>query len=201
MIELIEGPSLPRPSRADTRPIARLRARLRDDTRTGRELLRVFLRSERDGHLFEGLQESVEFVTSRGAQARFARWLDEEEVHRREAVRKAHRRARRRPTSVRLHRLRIRVRRLRHLGEVRERLDLTHAGTLPASLRKLQALLGRVHDLDLVLDGLDAEVVRTGWARAVRAERRRVRDAVRIAIRGARWPQPVVRSTGPGAHS
>ncbi len=62
MIELIEGGTLPRPSRRDAWAIARLRARLRDDARTGRELLRVYLRSERDAHLFEGLRESVEFV-------------------------------------------------------------------------------------------------------------------------------------------
>ncbi len=60
VLELIEGTKLPRPTREDAALVARMRARLRDDARTGRELLRVFLRSERDAHLFEGLREGLE---------------------------------------------------------------------------------------------------------------------------------------------
>ncbi|MGI0155727.1 MAG: CHAD domain-containing protein, partial [Thermoplasmata archaeon] len=111
MIELIEGLSLSKPSRRDAPLVAHFTARLRDDARTGRELLLVYLRSERDAHLFEGLRESVEFVPRRDSVRRLTAVLVEAGARRHKGVRAAHRRARRRSTSTRLHRLRIQVRR------------------------------------------------------------------------------------------
>jgi CHAD domain-containing protein len=191
MIDLIEGASLPRPSAADAESVTRLRARLRDDARTGRELLRVFLRSEADAHLFEGLRESLEFVPRRSAGARLDDVLEKEEMLRREGVRAAHRNARRRPSSARLHRLRIQVRRLRHLTEVRKRLDRAHRGTFSPKMRQLQAQLGRLHDLDIVLEGLDADLRSTEWARSLKDERRGVRATIRSSLREHRWPELV----------
>jgi len=187
MIDLIEGPSLPRPARRDVMPVARLRARLRDDARTGRELLRVFLRSERDAHLFEGLRESVEFTPRPTAAAHLHEVLNEEEARRDQDVRAAHRRARRRPSSTRLHRLRIQVRRLRHLTEVRARLERRSHTTFPPLVRRLQSRLGRLHDLDIVLGGLDTDLLSTEWARALKRERRRVRAGLRATLRNHRW--------------
>jgi CHAD domain-containing protein len=189
MIELIEGGSLPPPSRRDAWAVARLRARLRDDSRTGRELLRVYLRSERDAHLFEGLRESAEFVPRADAGPQLNAVLDKEQLRRRGDVRTAHRRARRRPSSSRLHQLRVQVRRLRHLGEVRRRLTPTNRETIPPAARRLQARLGRLHDLDLVFAGLDADLRSTDWGRAMKRERRRVRASVRRALEVYRWPK------------
>lgn len=189
MIDLIEGRSLPRPPRAEAKQIARLRAQLRDDARTGRELLRVFLRSERDAFLFEGLRESLEFAPRRGASDRLARALDEEQELRHDGVRLAHRRARRRPTTPRLHRLRVRVRQLRHLAEVRTQLDGGSPRAFPSLVRRLQARLGRLHDLDLVLSGLDTDLRSSDWADALRRERRQVREAIRISLRAHPWPK------------
>jgi len=188
VLALLEGPSLPSPERADAPRVARLRARLRDDARTGRELVRVFLRSERDGHLFEGLRESLELPPRRRLRSDLQRVLDEEQERRHERVRTAHKDARHRPSSTRLHRLRIRVRQLRHLTEVRTRIDGKSLGRIPSTVRRLQRELGRLHDLDVVLAELDPELGGTAWARALRSERRAVRDSVRKAIRTERWP-------------
>jgi CHAD domain-containing protein len=189
VIDLIEGPSLPRPTREEIALVGRLRTRLRDDARTGRELLRVFLRSERDAHLFEGIRESLEFSLRPGAGTHLASALDEEQVRRHDAARGAHRRARRRPTSTRLHRLRIQVRRLRHLTEVRTRLQGKKAGTLSPAVRRLQSRLGRLHDLDIVLGDLDPDLRSTEWVRSLKEERRAVRKAIRDSIRAHHWPK------------
>ena len=188
MIELIEGPSLPRPSGPDVEAVARLRARLRDESRTGRELLGVFLRSERDAHLFEGLREGLELRTRGASGAHLTHLLNDEQARRHDDVRVAHRKARRRPNSARLHRLRIQVRRLRHLAEVRTRLDPTDPETFPPAVRRIQTRLGRLHDLDVVLAGLDAELRSTPWARSLKHERRQVRATIRTELRTRRWP-------------
>lgn len=186
VLALLEGPTLPRPAREEAALVARLRARVRDDARTGRELLRVFLRSERDAHLFEGLREGLELPLRRRADVRAA--LDEEQERRHDLVRAAHRDARHRPTSTRLHRLRIRVRRFRHLTEVRTRIDGRTLATIPGSVRRLQGELGRLHDLDVVLAELDPDLTATQWARALRKERRGIRNSLRKSIRTHRWP-------------
>jgi CHAD domain-containing protein len=190
MLGLIEGGSLPKPSGRDAWAVARLRSRLRDDARTGRELLRVYLRSERDSHLFEGLRESVDFVPRRGAAPQLADVLKEEQVERHYDVRTAQRRARKRPSSGRLHRLRIEVRRMRHLSEVRRRLEPTNRLAFPTAVRRLQSRLGRLHDLDLVIAGLDPELKATAWGQLLRKERRKARASVRRALKGTRWPKP-----------
>jgi CHAD domain-containing protein len=193
MIALLENGSLPPPSRRDARSIARWSARLRDDARTGRELLLVYLRSERDAHLFEGLRESVDFVPRKDAGTQLPRVLDAEQAERRDDVRSAHRRARRRPTSTRLHHLRIQVRRLRHLAEVRGRLGGRNGAIFPPATRRLQTRLGRLHDLDLVLGGLDTNLAASEWGKALKAERRRVRRSIRRSLKAVSWPKPAPR--------
>lgn len=189
MIDLIEGGSLPKPSRRDERLVTRWSARLRDDARTGRELLLVYLRSERDAHLFEGLRESVEFVPRKGAMTALPQVLDAEQEERHAEVRSARHRARRRPTSARLHHLRIQVRRLRHLAEVRGRLAGKNGAVLPPAVRRLQSRLGRLHDLDLVLGGLDADLLASDWGQALKSDRRSVRRAIRRSLRAISWPK------------
>lgn len=187
VLGLLEGPTLPKPPRPETGRVARLRARLRDDGRTGRELLRVYLQSERDAHLFEGLREGLELPPRRGSATDLAAVFDRAESRRHDKVRTAHRRARRHPSSTRLHRLRIQVRRLRHLSEVRTRLDGSPLDRFPPAVRRLQSGLGRLHDLDVVLGELGPDLRATEWVAALRAERRKVRDSLRATIRRHRW--------------
>ncbi|MGA8302154.1 MAG: CHAD domain-containing protein [Thermoplasmata archaeon] len=190
MIELIEGASLPHPLGVDVALVARLRAKLRDESRTGRELLGVFLRSERDAHLFEGLREGLEWGTRPGSGAHLIELLNDEQDRRHDDVRAALGKARRRPSTTRLHRLRIRVRRLRHLEEVRARIDGPWAGAFPPLARRLQDRLGRLHDLDVVLAGLDPDLRSTEWARSLKRERRRVRETIRASLDTHPWPEP-----------
>ncbi len=196
MIALVEGGSLPAPRAGDAREVARLRARWRDDARTGRELLRVFLRSERDAHLFEQLGATLSFPPRSGAPERLPQLLDEMEGTRRERVRVAHRRARRKGSVRRLHRLRIQVRRLRHLGELRDHLETDRRSLPPRLVRRLQSELGRLHDLDIVLDGLGGGLARSGWGTALRRERRRLQRAIATTLGGSRWPWRTVAPQG-----
>lgn len=200
VLGLLEGGSLPRPVREDVPRVARLRARWRDDARTGRELLRVYLRSERDAHLFEGLRELLELPTRPAAGSLLGTILVEEQERRHDRVRAAHRKARRKPTADRFHRLRIQVRRLRHLNEVRSRLDGLTLARFPPSARRLQEQLGRLHDLDVVLADLDRELESSAWARALRDARRAVRDAIRAELKDGRWPKLELVDASPRAN-
>jgi CHAD domain-containing protein len=198
MLALIEGGSLPSPKRADAPLVTRLRARWRDDARTGRELLRVFLRSERDAHLFEQLSATLTLPPRPEGVQSLPELLDEEEEARRERVRAAHRRARRKGSVTRLHRLRIQVRRLRHLGELRGQLDPERPALPPPVVRHLQAQLGRLHDLDIVLDGIGTQLTTSAWGEALRKERRRLRRSIEDTLHERHWPWRPSSLAGPG---
>ncbi len=197
MIALLEGGSLPTPTPVDAPQVARLRARWRDDARTGRELLRVFLRSERDAHLFEQLAATLTLPPRSGAPRNLPALLDEEEEARRERIRVAHRRARRKSSVTRFHRLRIQVRRLRHLGELRGELDPDRPVLPPPVVRRLQSQLGQLHDLDIVLDGIGSGLAASAWGDALRRERRRLRRAIEKSLHGSRWPWRPTSLPGP----
>lgn len=168
--------------------------RLRDDARTGRELLRAFLRSERQARLFDHVGEVLK-VPSRPVQGgHLARILSNHQKEGREGVLEAHRRARRKPSMNRLHRLRIRVRRLRQLSELASAVDPTADSSLGNSLRRLQQNLGHLHDLDVVVHDLRGPLRKTGWAESLRRERRRQRKSVVKTLK-ARRPGP--QSDGP----
>jgi CHAD domain-containing protein len=198
MLGLLEGGSLPAPRRGDVTLVARLRSRWRDDARTGRELLRVFLRSERDAHLFEQLEATLSLVPRSDGRVNLAALLEQEEEVRQERVRAAHRKARRKGTVARLHRLRIQVRRLRHLDELRGRLEPDRPQLPPPTVRRLQSQLGRLHDLDIVLDGIGSGLAGTAWGKALRRERRRVRRAIEASLDQPRWPWRPTPLPGPG---
>ncbi len=198
MLELLEGEALPKPRRGDAAAVARLRARWRDDARTGRELLRVFLRSERDGHLFEQIAATLTLTPRTDRPVDVAHLLTTEEQDRAENVRLAHRRARRKGSVTRLHRLRIQMRRLRHLDELRGRLDPDLPGGPTPAVRRLQGQLGRLHDLDLVLEGIGAGLAATDWGLAIRAQRRRLRRSIETTLKERRWPWQPTSLPGPG---
>lgn len=162
--------------------LAEFRTRLRDDARTGRELLRAFLRAERAAQLFEAIA-----ARWRAPRVRY-RVRDVRDVLRRvherdeDRLRSAHRDARKKPSSARMHRLRLRVRSLRHDTELARALDPLRTPPVPAARRRLQAELGRLHDLDVVLDSLAEGVGETAWADTLRARRKEVRAAVRAML-------------------
>jgi CHAD domain-containing protein len=175
---LLEGVARHAASRQELDQLNRYRARLRDDARTGRELLRAFLRAERRALLLEHIGESVQARSRTVRRSRLRRVLAEREARERENVATAHRRARKRPSMNRLHRLRIRVRRLRQWSDLATAVDPQRDGTLANSLRRFQQHLGRLHDLDVLLLDLEPPLRKTGWAERLRKERRRQRRAI-----------------------
>lgn len=183
--------------RRDQERLERYRARLRDDARTGRELLRAMLRSESDARLFD---EVVAFLTEpvrAGATRVVPRVLSEHRTRSHEKLVVAHRKARKRPSMTRLHRLRIRVRRLRQITDLAGAIDPATTEPVTGSLRSLQQGLGRLHDLDVLLERLEPSFRETRWARALHKERRRQRRRVLSALDTHR-PR---RSEAPGTSS
>ncbi|HXY47553.1 MAG TPA: CHAD domain-containing protein [Thermoplasmata archaeon] len=154
------------------------RSRLEEDARTGRELLRAFLRSERQARLFDHVGEAFELRTRALARSDLRRVLADHQRRGREKVATAHRRARRRPSMNRLHRLRIRVRRLRQMSDLASAVDPGHDPALAESLRRLQQHLGHLHDLDVLLHDLDPALLESEWAGYLRKERRQQRKAI-----------------------
>jgi CHAD domain-containing protein len=175
---LLEGVAHHVASRKELDQLNRYRARLRDDARTGRELLRAFLRAERQALLLDHVSEAVRDRSRTIRGSRLRRALAKHEVRERENVAAAHRRARKRPTMNRLHRLRIRVRRLRQWSDLATAVDPDWNDALANSLRRFQQHLGRLHDLDVLLLDLEPSLRKSGWAERLRKERRLQRRAI-----------------------
>ncbi|MGP8073187.1 MAG: CHAD domain-containing protein [Thermoplasmata archaeon] len=183
---LAQGPSdLPSRERSQVR---RLRVRLADDARIGRELLRASLRAERDLGLFEGLRAGFHVPPSARRGRALRAYLDEVRDERQEAIREAHKKARRNPSSRRLHRLRIRVRNWRHIADLASVLETAQPMTVARPLRSLQARLGRLHDLDVVED-LTATAASPSLSRAIRKERRRQHESLVRQLQASHWRQ------------
>jgi len=158
--------------------VTRYRIRVQDDARTGRELLRAFLRSERQARLLDDLGERLRSLPRSGSFRDPRRAVALARTRMYDKLRRAHRQARRRPSMERLHRLRIRIRRARQFSDLAAALDPHHARGFASSLTRLQKNLGDLHDFDMILVGLDDEVRRTAWADALRDERRRRRREI-----------------------
>jgi len=162
--------------------LAGYRTRLRDDARTGRELLRAFLRAEQEAGLFSAVRAEWRRPGVRYRSRDVRSVLSEAKGQGEARVRKAHRSARRKPSVGRLHRLRIRVRGLRHITDLLDAVDPEDARPLSAPVRRLQRDLGRLHDLDITLDGLAAPLRETAWAEALRGERSRLRGTLLLEL-------------------
>ncbi len=187
----------PRRSRPD-RPLGRFLAQLHEEGRTGRELLRAFLTTERRGGLLDQVGAALDRPVRAGARHQLTEIFREEwQVHRRR-VRRAHRRARKRPTTDRLHRLRIRIRRWRHLASLAEIAQISPPEPLEPRLRSLQDRLGRLHDLDIALDALPAELASSPAARhlAARRELEQQRAHALMERHGSRRPAHRTASRG-----
>jgi len=182
VLSLLEEVESARVPPEDARGYHEFLSRLRDDTRTGRELLRAFLRTEREARLLEEVGVAIDSTPLHTAGVRLRRLLAVETEYRWGRVRKAHRKARRRPTVDRLHRLRIRLRQLRHTADLVGIVDPQAVASIPVAFRRLQAHLGRLHDLDVALLTLDPERAEMAWGEALRVRRRRERRAARRAL-------------------
>lgn len=156
---------------------------LREDGRTGRELLRAFLTTERQGGLLDQVRASLDRKVRPGARHQIDEiFHDEWQAHRRK-MRKAHRKARKRPTTTRLHHLRIRIRRWRHLASLAEIAGVSAPEPLDPGLRALQDRLGRLHDLDIALTTLPEELGRTQVARQLSTRLRLEQARTHVLIR------------------
>jgi len=162
----------------DVLAVERYRTRVQDDARTGRELLRAFLRSERQARLLDDVAERLRSLPRSGSFKDAERAVRVAHDRTTENLRRAHRKALRRPSMERLHRLRIRIRRARQFSDLAVILDPRHEKGFSSAMVRLQKDLGDLHDLDMVLVGLEKDVRSTEWADELRKERRRRRRVI-----------------------
>jgi CHAD domain-containing protein len=185
-VDLLTGVEKAADARDDRERLDAYRARLRDDARTGRELLRALLRSEQEARLFDSVRNVLERRNPRARSGRVRQLLRAQRIELHEKLVKAHRRARRRPSMSRLHRLRIRVRRLRQIADLANTLAPDREGSVTRSMRRLQQDLGHLHDLDVLLLQLDPALRKSRWGRALRVERRELRRAITKTLEATR---------------
>jgi len=190
VLELFDAiPRLPAPV-ATTVRYHRFLVRLRDDARTGRELLRASLRTERDAGLFADIRATLARPVSARAAARLGHVIAASGTEHHERVRRAYRKATRRPTAERLHRLRIELRQFRHVNELIRLVSPSATARVPLSLGRLQDRLGRLHDLDVAVATIDPELDRSPWADRLRDVRRRLRRGIRLDLERMALPSP-----------
>jgi CHAD domain-containing protein len=157
-----------------------LEARLRHEAQIGRELLRADARVELDRHLLQTVIRDVSGArTPSPAQLRHD--VETALAQRHATVVRAYRRGLRKPSTRRLHRLRIALRNARMLRTLVGRITGHPTNSVPADLDKLQRALGRLHDLDMVAEriaslpsGENLDEWERQWRRARKTERIRV---------------------------
>lgn len=164
-----------------------LRRRLRDDTRTGRELLRATLRAERQTGLFEEVAVALGGSITAPSTEAIAHGLEEERCRLERSARRARRRSVRRPSPERLHDVRVRVRRWRYLSDLQDALQGSPSSTFPRRLAAIQRRLGELHDRDVLaerLDQIDPDHRLEPWARGFHDELRRMRTDLISELQG-----------------
>ena len=129
----------------------RLQVRLRHEGQVGRELLRAAARAELDRHLLQAVIRDVSSAAVPGP-AQLRHEMETALTHHHGTVVRAFRRGLRKPSTRRLHRLRIALRNARSLRILVGRVTGHPANSVPADLEKLQRTLGRLHDLDMVAE-------------------------------------------------
>jgi CHAD domain-containing protein len=157
-----------------------LQTRLRHEAGIGRELLRADARVELDRHLLQTVIRDVSGAPT-PAPAQLRRDIEAALARLHATVVRAYRRALRKPSTRRLHRLRIALRNARMLRVLVGRVTGHPANSVPADLDKLQRTLGRLHDLDMVAEriaslpsGENLDEWERQWRRARKTERIRV---------------------------
>ena len=173
-----------------------IQRRLADDARIGRELLRAYLLAEMEAGLFEEVRSSIALPGAYGRYTLTPSRLHEEVLRLQERLQRALKRANRRLSVKRAHRLRILLRRARYLFEFLQTVPGANPHPYPDRLVRLQRLLGRLHDLDLLddwVEGLPTELRQSSWAGELRRQHRTTRrelapeigrKPVRVAVRG-----------------
>jgi CHAD domain-containing protein len=157
-----------------------LRTRLRHEGQVGRELLRADARVELDRHLLQAVIRDVSSVPTPGP-AQLRHDMEAALTQHHATVLRAFRRALKKPSTRRLHRLRIALRNARALRTLVGHV-IGHSGSsVPADLDKLQRTLGRLHDMDMVAEriaalpsGENLERWEREWRKARKIERIRV---------------------------
>lgn len=132
-----------------------LQARLRHEGQVGRELLRAGARVELDRHLLQTVIRDVSGAAVPGP-AQLRRDLGTALAQHHARVVRAFRRGLRKPSTRRLHRLRIALRNARALRVLVGKVTGHPADGVPPALDKLQRMLGRLHDLDMVSERIAA---------------------------------------------
>jgi CHAD domain-containing protein len=157
-----------------------LETRLRHEAQVGRELLRAGARVELDRHLLQTVIRDISSArTPAPAPLRREMVAALAQLHR--TVVRAYRRALRKPSTRRLHRLRIALRNARMLRSLVSRVTGHPADRVPSDLDKLQRALGRLHDHDMVAEriaALPSDDQRDAWER----QWQKVRKTERILI-------------------
>ncbi len=161
---------------------ARFIGRLRDDSRTGRELLQAFLRTERRGGLLARAGRLLERRPVAESLTALTEVLGQERRRREGRVDRAHRRARKRPNVERLHRLRIRIRQWRHFAGLAHAVRPLPDRRPAVSWQRLQTQLGVLHDLDVALATVPETLVRAVPAGRLRRRRRHLLGSVRASL-------------------
>ena len=157
-----------------------LQARLRHEGQVGREMLRADARAELDRHLLQTVIRDVSSAPAPGP-AQLRHDMEAALAQHHATVVRTFRRALRKPSTRRLHRLRIALRNARALRVLVGRVTGHPANSVPADLDKLQRILGRLHDLDMVAEriaalpsGENLDRWERAWRKARKTERLRV---------------------------
>jgi CHAD domain-containing protein len=165
---------------SDRRLRRSLETRLRHEGQVGRELLRADARAELDRHLLQTVIRDVAGASAPGP-VQLRRDMETALTRHHLTVVRAFRRGLRKPSTRRLHRLRIALRNARALRILVGRVTSFSSNVVPAELDKLQKVLGRLHDLDMVAERIAAfpsgenfEPWERQWRKARKDERLRV---------------------------
>jgi CHAD domain-containing protein len=180
-LSLLAHPRLAKSARSSSDHLERTRGRLREEARTGRALLGAFLRAELDRGLVRDLERVLEAARPRLSPKSIGRAAGLERERSRERAERALKRARRQPTPKRMHGLRGALRQARHLSDLLEAPGEGASKPFPGRVDRLQQELGRLHDLDVLADGLESlgpDVWSSSWARSERRRRRRLREEI-----------------------
>ena len=164
----------------------RVRRRLEEESRIGRELLRRLTRTEMRAKLVATGVKAAAVSPTPSPRDLERRTLEQRRALS-ERLRRAVRQVRRKPTTRRLHRLRIALRNLRGLRVLSGRILGERDTSNPPPLSEFQAELGRLHDWDLLAERLRQLPHAPGletWSGEVRARRRARRRRILTELRG-----------------
>jgi CHAD domain-containing protein len=176
-------PSAPRKSRAiGPEGIQKARSRLRREARAGRRKLARLAGALMEDHTFQALGGLVREAHEASDPNSWARQTEAEFLRRVDEVSRSLDRAVARVSTPRLHDLRKELREMRLYGET---LTASRPPESAEPLVRLQRDLGKLHDLDQVIQWIrpdqDAPDV-AAWTAAVRAHRRRQRRRIRVRL-------------------